>query len=137
MPAELASLSGTVIGRRFQLETLAGRGGMGSGWRARGHQTGGTLAVKPRRGADHADRLLREATVLAEIQHRHVVRYIAHGVAESGEPWLAMEWLDGIDVARKLGAPLPIADAVHIVRNAAEALAVAHARGVVHRDIKP
>ena len=134
----VASMSGTVVGRRFQLETLAGRGGMGSVWRALDHTTGTAVAVKLLRGDDHVDRFLREALVLADLSHPHVVRYVQHGVTDDGDPFLAMEWLDGIDLARKLAqGPLEIAEALQLARTAAEALAAAHARGVVHRDIKP
>src|SRR5438132_2471027 len=122
MLSPLANLSGTVVGRRFELAAIAARGGMGAVWRARDLETGSVVAVKLMRGEEHADRFVREATVLAELTHPHVVRYIAHGVTDSGEPWLAMEWLDGYDLSRKLGTPLPIAEAVQIVRIAAEAL---------------
>src|SRR5687767_7771638 len=111
---------------------------MGSVWRARDTETGESVAVKLMRGDDHADRFVREAVVLAELQHPRVVRYVAHGVTEAGAPYLAMEWLDGIDVAKKLAAgPLTIAEAIEIARGAADALSIAHARAVVHRDIKP
>src|SRR5262245_11980918 len=89
----VASMSGTVVGRRFQLETLAGRGGMGSVWRALDHTTGSAVAVKLLRGDDHVDRFLREAMVLADLSHPHVVRYVQHGVTDDGDPFLAMEWL--------------------------------------------
>jgi tetratricopeptide (TPR) repeat protein len=132
------NLSGVRIGDRFVLETLAGRGGMGTVWRARDTARDEIVAVKLMRGTEHADRFLRESQLLAELQHPRVVRYIDHGVTEDGEPYLAMEWLSGVDLAQKLaGAPLPVADAVRVIAHAAEALAVAHARGIVHRDIKP
>src|SRR5262245_3366099 len=92
--------SGSIVGRRFQLETLAGRGGMGAVWRARDTQTNDVVAVKLMRGDEHADRFAREATVLAELDHPRVVRYVDHGV-EDNVPYLAMEWLDGIDLAKK------------------------------------
>ena len=105
--------SGSVVGRRFELESLAGRGGMGAVWRARDLDTGDTVAVKLMRGDDHADRFVREAVVLAELQHPRVVRYVQHGITDEGEPYLAMEWLDGIDLAKKLagGGGLPLAQA--------------------------
>src|SRR6202041_2688741 len=84
------------------------------------------------------ERFLREGRVLAELKHPHIVRYVAHGTTHAGEPYLAMEWLDGEDLARRLSrGPLPLADALTLARAVCLAMAAAHARGVVHRDIKP
>jgi hypothetical protein len=86
----------------------------------------------------HAARFAREAGVLAELSHPAIVRYVVHGELPDGRPFLAMEWLDGEDLSVHLArSPLSAADAVSLVKRAAEGLAVAHARGVVHRDVKP
>src|SRR5262249_20762656 len=70
--------------------------------------------------------------------HPSIVRYVSHGVTDEGRQFLAMEWLEGEDLADRLQrGPLDPADAVTLGRRAAEALAIAHARGVVHRDVKP
>src|SRR6185312_14943907 len=67
-----------------------------------------------------------------------IVRYISHGVAENGARYIVMEWLDGEDLATKLDRELPSIDqTIALGRRTAEALAHAHAKGVVHRDIKP
>jgi hypothetical protein len=133
-----ATLSGTVIGRRFVLESIAGRGGMGAVWLAKDLEAGSKVAVKLMRSDDHTERFVREAQLLAELAHPRVVRYIDHGLTDEREPYLAMEWLDGIDLAQKLaGQPLAIADAIRVALHAAEGLAFAHAHGVIHRDIKP
>ena len=66
------------------------------------------------------------------------MRYVAHGTERRGGAWLAIEWLDGHDLAARLvRGPLGIAEAVAVVRRAASALGAAHAHGIVHRDIKP
>ncbi len=129
--------SGDIVARRFHVERFAGAGSMGLVYRARDAETGEWVALKVLVHGS-AGRFLREARVLAEIAHPHIVRYVDHGHTADGEPYLAMEWLEGTDLAEKLKAgPLPIAQGLGLGRSIAGALAVAHGRGVVHRDVKP
>jgi serine/threonine protein kinase/tetratricopeptide (TPR) repeat protein len=131
---------GTVIAQRFVLDREAGSGGMGTVYCAFDRETGGPVAIKILRGhgALDVERFTQEAAILAELSHPAIVRYLANGVADSGEHWLAMEWLDGVDLADRLArGPLPIAEALALAARAADALASAHARGMVHRDLKP
>jgi eukaryotic-like serine/threonine-protein kinase len=131
---------GMVVANRFELESQAGEGGMGAVWRARDRATGVTIALKllHEHDARHAERLAREARTLAELTHPGIVRYVAHGVARDGATYMAMEWLEGEDLAgRLLQGPLPIRDCIVLAHRVADALAAAHARGIVHRDIKP
>ena len=129
--------SGDTVARRFQVEQFAGAGAMGLVYRARDAQTGEWVALKVLAHGS-AERFLREARALAEVAHPHIVRYVDHGHTEAGEPYLAMEWLEGADLAQKLQTgPLPLAQALGLTRSVAGALAVAHGRGVVHRDVKP
>ena len=82
-------------------------------------------------------RFEREAEVLASLAHPHIVRYVAHGHT-ADRPFLAMEWIDGVTLAERLGqGALGVVDAAAVVSAVADALAFAHARGVVHRDVKP
>jgi tetratricopeptide (TPR) repeat protein len=130
--------SGEIVGDRFELLALVGEGGMGSVFRAHDRARDAIVAVKLLRD-DRADRARfeREATLLSSLDHPGIVRYVAHGIAH-GEAWLAMEWLEGEDLAHALRrGPLAIETAVGVVRRIGEALAVAHAAGIVHRDIKP
>jgi eukaryotic-like serine/threonine-protein kinase len=131
---------GELVGTRFTVEAQAGSGGMGTVYRARDGMTGGHAALKivarPRKS--YAERFAREARVLAELSHPAIVRYLAHGATPKGLPFLAMEWLEGEDLAARLErSDLSVSESLALVRRACEGLAVAHAQGVVHRDIKP
>ena len=114
---------------------------MGAVYRARDRNTGATAALKlVHEGGpnDHQERLVREARLLAELQHPSIVRYLAFGATDKGWPYLAMEWLDGEDLSLRLrGDGLDARDALVLATRVAEALGAAHDRGIVHRDIKP
>ncbi|MCS6902380.1 MAG: serine/threonine-protein kinase, partial [Myxococcales bacterium] len=125
---------------RYRLEERVGGGGMGEIFRAIDQSTGEPVAIKLLRTgvSPHEEaRFQREVKVLADLRHPNVVRYIDHGVWPGGRPFLAMEWLEGEDLAaRHKREPLGMRDAVEAIRRASAALAAVHARGVVHRDIK-
>src|SRR5437868_3863932 len=112
---------------------------MGEVFRAH-HRTSGTKAaikvLGP--GADEA-RFEQEAQVLSTLRHPRIVRYVGHGRTDQGAPYLAMQWLEGEDLAHRLdaGGGLSAQDAVRVATHVAEALAAAHALDVVHRDVKP
>jgi predicted Ser/Thr protein kinase len=125
---------------RFELLERIGAGGMGEVWRARDRESGALVAVKRLRGHDsaYAERLVREAELLARIDAPGVVAFVESGVDESGALHLVMEWLDGEDLEKRLArGPLAVPDTLRLARAVCEALAVTHARGVVHRDLKP
>jgi serine/threonine protein kinase len=83
-------------------------------------------------------RFVREGRLLAELSHPRIVRYVGHGAASARVCWLALEWLDGEDLAARLRrGGLTLGEVLTVARRTAEALAYTHARGVVHRDIKP
>ncbi len=132
---------GTLIASRFSLAQPAGRGGMGFVYRAQDLLSGHTVALKLMHAASQPDadsRFEREAQVLAELRHPGIVSYLAHGLSQDGQPFLAMEWLEGEDLAQRLARePLSVTETLLLLRGAADALAAAHARGIVHRDIKP
>jgi hypothetical protein len=132
---------GTLIAGRFSIEHLAGRGGMGVVYRARDGVTDQPVALKLLRALgsrEAAFRFNREALLLEGLHHPGLVAYVAHGTTAAGQPFLAMEWLEGEDLARRLSRePLSLPDILSLLRRAAEALAHAHHLGIVHRDIKP
>jgi eukaryotic-like serine/threonine-protein kinase len=133
-------LSGDLIAERFEVAGLARSGGMGDVYRAQDRLTGDQVAVKVLQGNRALDgaRFTREAETLSNLRHPGIVRYVAHGATPSGERYLVMEWLEGEELADRLDrGPLSIEHAVELARCVAESLAAAHARGVVHRDIKP
>lgn len=131
--------AGERIGQRYIVERLAARGGMGAVYRAVDERTGELVALKivSSDGAT-ADRLHQEARVLSELRHPSIVRYLAHGSCAPGLAYLAMEWLDGEDLSERLGrSGLEVDEGLAVVARVARGLAIIHALGLVHRDIKP
>ncbi|WP_437737701.1 serine/threonine-protein kinase [Sorangium sp. So ce1335] len=129
-----------IIAGRFVVEGEAASGGMGTIYRAHDRVGGAAVALKivRLRSAIQIERFEREAALLAALVHPGIVRYVAHGSTPAGDRYLAMEWLDGEDLAARLARRfLPAGEGLSLVRRAADALAFAHARGIVHRDIKP
>ncbi|HSQ66951.1 MAG TPA: protein kinase [Polyangiaceae bacterium] len=129
-----------LLADRFVVDGDARAGGMGSVYRARDTKTGAIVALKvlrPRHDEHDADRFAREAQALAEMDHPAIVRYVAHGAAGE-EHFLAMEWLEGEDLAARVKrAPLTLKESLRLGRRVAIALGHAHAHGVIHRDVKP
>lgn len=131
---------GTIVNEQFRIDERAGEGGMGIVYRAQESRTGKTVAIKVMLSKDPTDRarFLREAQVLSSLSSPTIVACLGHGVLPTDEPWMAMEWVEGEDLATRLeGGPLLPRDALMIVRAIASALEVAHAQGIVHRDLKP
>jgi tetratricopeptide (TPR) repeat protein len=133
-------LPGDRVGDRFTVEGHAGKGGMGHVYRARDDESGARVALKTMRIADPglARRFEREARVLEELQDPAVVRYVARGTTALGQAFLVMEWVEGESVSQRLlRGPLGVPATLQLVRRVAGGLAAAHARGIVHRDVKP
>jgi hypothetical protein len=137
-----ASLTaGTVIADRFTLQALAGRGGMGAVYRATDALSGQRVALKLLHATSNPDiprRFTREAELLRGLRHPGIVSYVAHGTTVDGRPFLAMEWLEGEDLAQRLARqPLSLPETLALLRQASQALARAHEHGIIHRDLKP
>ena len=124
----------------FVVERWVARGGMGDVYRGHHRETGRPVAIKrlhPSRHAD-ADRFALEVRALRELRHEAIVEYLDDGIGDDGAPWLAMEWLEGEDRAKKLErVPLSLDESIGFVHRVAKGLGHAHARGLVHRDLKP
>ncbi len=127
------------LAARFEVRAIAGRGGMGCVFRALDRATGTEVALKVlATSGPESHRFTREADVLRQLEHPGIVGYRDHGVTPEGRHFLVMEWLEGVDLARWLTRmPLAIEDALRLVHRMAGALAAAHHRGILHRDVKP
>ncbi len=130
-----------VIADRYELERVLAHGGMGSVWVAADTHTGQQVALKFLKqdaGPAHIARFQREAEVCRRLSSDHVVKVLDHGV-DGAHHFLAMELLVGESLSsllRRRGR-LPLGEAQSLARDIADALAPAHAAGVVHRDLKP
>src|SRR5262249_24061433 len=124
------------------VEREVGRGGVGVVYRAFDRTSEQWVALKriATMGVDIAEeaRFVREGKLLSGLDHPHIVRLVACGAFDDGSPYVAMEWLEGEDLARRTRrAPLALREALEATRQIALALAAAHGVGMVHRDIKP
>ncbi len=133
---------GRVIAQKYRLESLIGEGGMGAVWRALNLQLEVPVAIKLLRAgvnaADLGERLRIEARAVAKLVHPSIVRVFDIGEADSGEPFIVMELLQGESLGTMLErGPLAAVNALQLLLPIGEALSLAHSRGVVHRDLKP
>jgi eukaryotic-like serine/threonine-protein kinase len=134
--------AGRVIGGRYQVDGLLGRGGTASVWRARDLRLDRPVAVKELTGPwleepTALQRFDREARTVARLAHPNIVA--VHDVDIDGEtPYLVMELIEGVTVTRMLSnGVLTVGQAVAIAAQTCDGLSAAHAAGVIHRDIKP
>jgi tRNA A-37 threonylcarbamoyl transferase component Bud32 len=127
----------------YETIKLLGRGGMGCVMLARDEKTGRSVAIKtllPEVAVTEVSlrRFMREIQVAAALEHPNIVRFIESGT-NNGAVYLVTEYVEGSDAARLAdaqGGRLPFRQAIDIVAQALDALAYAHAKGYIHRDIK-
>jgi serine/threonine protein kinase len=135
---------GDVLAGKYQVERVLGVGGMGIVVAARHTDLQELRAIKLMLGnfalhPEAVERFLREARAAVRLKSEHVAKVHDVGRLETGAPYMVMEYLEGCDLQQLLKSqgPLPLWAAVTYVLQACEALAEAHAAGIVHRDIKP
>ncbi len=127
---------------RYRIERELGQGGMATVYLAQDLKHDRKVAIKVLRqelaASLGADRFLREVHIAAQLQHPHILTLIDSGEAD-GFLFYVMPYVEGETLRAKLvrDGELPVAEAVRILREVADALAYAHARGLVHRDVKP
>ena len=136
-------MTGEVIAGRYELEELVGSGGMSTVYRAHDSLLERKVALKilhQRYGDDeeYVERFRREARAVAQLAHPNIVTVIDRG-EDAGRQYIVFEYVDGDDLKQLIdkAGPLPIDQVVELGREIAAALAFAHERGIVHRDVKP
>lgn len=125
---------------RFVVESPVGQGGMAVIYSARDRRTQQKVAVKLLHAGTRSqfilEHFLREAELLASLKHPHIVSYIAHGQLPGASAYLAMEWLEGEDLAQRLQrGPLRLGETLRLAELLADALAAIHRCGIVHRGL--
>jgi serine/threonine-protein kinase len=135
---------GQMLAGKYRVERVLGAGAMGMVLAATHLALGTRVAIKVMLGGgkntdQHQARFLREARVAAMLRSHHAGKVLDVGMTEAGAPYIVMEFLDGKDLATLLQerGPLPTQEAVTYILQACEAIAEAHALGIIHRDIKP
>lgn len=135
---------GTTIDKKYRIESLIGRGGMGTVFRATHTWTNRAVALKilqPQYAENDAVvlRFLREARAAASFRHPNVVEVLDMGALPEGGAYMALAFLDGESLASVLerSTRLSVEEAFVVLVPVMRALSLAHSRGIVHRDIKP
>ncbi len=144
-PAANQLQAGAVIAGKYRLDELLGTGSQGMVWKAHNLDLDLPVAIKLMHPPSEAglalipDRLFREAHAAATLGHPGIVRIFDFGRTSEGLPYLTMELLRGTTLASHLkdAGRLSPELAVRLVLPVADALAAAHAQGIVHRDVKP
>lgn len=130
-----------ILAGRYELRRCVGAGGMGSVWQAWDELARQIVAVKVLApdvvGSGAArERFDREITAVARLSHPNIVPLLDRGVTDEGTPYFVMAYLEGRPL-REVASSLPWAELRGVLDDVLAALAYAHARGIVHHDIKP
>jgi len=134
----------TTLTQKYELVGRLGAGGMSVVFKARHKHLSRMVAVKLLNGeafrnAGVQKRFLQEAQITSNMSHPSIVTVYDFGINMDGQPYIVMDFVDGPTLAQLLerGGPIPEREAIRIFSQVASALAYAHSKGVVHRDIKP
>jgi serine/threonine protein kinase len=136
----------TLLANRYRLDRLVGRGGMGEVWEAWDGELGRPVAIKllQRRLADHPDfapRFARETRIVARLKHPSIPRLYTTGTAPDGRLYMVMELVAGVTLREYMRTQpkgrLDAASAACIAIQLVDALGIAHAASILHRDVKP
>jgi eukaryotic-like serine/threonine-protein kinase len=134
---------GDVLAGKYRIVGFVGEGGMGLVLRARSLPLDVDVAIKVLH-REHGDsqaaaRLVREASATASLRHPAIVRILDFGETDAGASFLVMELLDGTSLASWIdgNGRMAATEAIRMLLPIADALVLAHARGIVHRDVKP
>jgi eukaryotic-like serine/threonine-protein kinase len=137
-------LVGTTLAERYEIIRRIGEGGMGAVYEARHTVLGKRVAVKVLlekffEKPELVARLLQEARLASSIGHENIVDVTDFGTTVDGRAFVVMEFLEGESLAQLTirEAPLPVERSLYIARQVASAVGAAHAKGIVHRDVKP
>jgi serine/threonine protein kinase len=144
LPPHSPVREGQVVAQKYRVERVLGIGGMGAVVRATHIELDQPVAMKfmlpeALTNADAVQRFLREAKIVAKLKSEYIARVSDLGTLETGQPFIVMELLEGIDLRQRLesGARVTVPEAALYITQACEALAEAHQNGIVHRDLKP
>jgi serine/threonine-protein kinase len=135
---------GDILAGKYKVERVLAHGGMGVVVAAIHQQLEQRVALKfllpeEMKNEGTVGRFLLEAKAAVRLRSEHVARVLDVGTADTGSPYIVMEYLEGRDLSAILadGEPMSVTSAVSYVLQACEAVAEAHALGIVHRDLKP
>src|SRR5438046_6796510 len=141
--ATLTPVVGELIAGRYELEELAGSGGMSSVYRAHDRLLERTVAVtilheQFARDDDYVERFRRDARAVAQLTHPNIVTVIDRG-EQDGRQFIVFEYVDGMNLKELVEheGPLSPREAIELALQVARGLGFAHEQGLVHRDVKP
>jgi eukaryotic-like serine/threonine-protein kinase len=139
----MSTLLGTILNGRYRLEARIGTGGMSSVYRALDETLERPVAIKLMNreiatDSDQLERFRREARAVAQLSHPHIVGVIDYG-EDQGRPYIVLEYVEGETLKERIrrNGELDVSEAVAYAIEIARALGAAHARHIVHRDVKP
>src|ERR1700750_3408708 len=139
----MSTILGTTLSGRYRLEARIGAGGMSTVYRATDETLQRQVAIKLMHreiasDSDQLERFRREARAVAQLSHPHIVGVIDYGEDDS-RPYIVFEYVEGETLKERIrrNGRLPITEAVAYAIEIARAVGTAHARHIVHRDVKP